>query len=241
MMNKIKSILVNSIILLSFIILIILGSWQIDRKEQKNQLFEKLERVNLSEEDFQNIDINQTNINEWLYRKVALTGNYDFEKELYIFTHLSDPRGKYGGAGYWVLNPFITSNGEFIVINRGFVPQNIIQNFKLTNFNKKEKGPIIGYIKNFEERNIFTPKTDFQNKILYSIIKDDIKQIFNMNRIEPYYVDLVTSNQLIPQSNETRLEFPDNHLSYAITWYGLATSLLFIYFYSRIKRRKKNH
>ena len=99
MMNKIKSLLVNSIILLSFIILIILGSWQIDRKEQKNQLFEKLERVNLSEEDFQNIDINQTNINEWLYRKVALTGNYDFEKELYIFTHLSDPRGKYGGAG----------------------------------------------------------------------------------------------------------------------------------------------
>ena len=117
----------------------------------------------------------------------------------------------------------------------------MINEFKSRDSSEPVNNSQIGYIRSFEKRNIFTPDTDFNGKILYSILKEDIKKIFDINGIEPYFVDLISSNQLIPQSNETRLKFPDNHLSYAITWYGLATSLLFIYFYARIKRRKSNH
>jgi cytochrome oxidase assembly protein ShyY1 len=47
MKSKIKIILVNTAVLISFIILVTLGTWQLDRKEQKEQLFEKIKRVNL--------------------------------------------------------------------------------------------------------------------------------------------------------------------------------------------------
>jgi len=241
MKSKIKIILVNTTVLISFIILVTLGTWQLDRKEQKEQLFEKIKRVNLVVEDFENIVINENNLNDWIYKKVSFKGNYRYEKELYVFTHLSDPRGDYGGAGYWVFNLFVSSEGNLIIINRGFVPQDMINEFKSKDSSEPVNNSQIGYIRSFEERNIFTPDTDFNGKILYSILKEDIKKIFDINGIEPYFVDLISSNQLIPQSNETRLKFPDNHLSYAITWYGLATSLLFIYFYGRIKRRKSNH
>ena len=223
------------------IILVTLGTWQLDRKEQKEQLFEKIKRVNLVVEDFENIVINENNLNDWIYKKVSFKGNYRYEKELYVFTHLSDPRGDYGGAGYWIFNLFVSSEGNLIIINRGFVPQDMINEFKSRDSSKPVNNSQIVYIRSFEKRNIFTPDTDFNGKILYSILKEDIKKIFDINGIEPYFVDLISSNQLIPQSNETRLKFPDNHLSYAITWYGLATSLLFIYFYARIKRRKSNH
>ena len=241
MKSKIKIILVNTTVLISFIILVTLGTWQLDRKEQKEQLFEKIKRVNLVVEDFENIVINENNLNDWIYKKVSFKGNYRYEKELYVFTHLSDPRGDYGGAGYWIFNLFVSSEGNLIIINRGFVPQDMINEFKSKDSSEPVNNSQIGYIRSFEERNIFTPDTDFNSKILYSILKEDIKKIFDTNGIEPYFVDLISSNQLIPQSNETRLKFPDNHLSYAITWYGLATSLLFIYFYARIKRRKSNH
>ena len=241
MKNKIKIILVNSTILISFIILVTLGSWQLDRKEQKEQLFEKIKRVNQVVKDFEDIDINENNLDNWIYKKVSFKGNYSYEKELYVFTHLSNPRGDYGGAGYWILNLFVSSEDNLIIINRGFVPQNMINEFKSKDSSEPVNKAQIGYIRSFEERNIFTPDTDFKENILYSILKEDIKKIFDINGIEPYFVDLISSNQLIPQSNETRLKFPDNHLSYAITWYGLATSLLFIYFYARIKRRKSNH
>ena len=241
MKSKIKIILVNTTVLISFIILVTLGTWQLDRKEQKEQLFEKIKRVNLVVEDFENIVINENNLNDWIYKKVSFKGNYRYEKELYVFTHLSDPRGDYGGAGYWIFNLFVSSKGSLIIINRGFVPQDMINEFKSKDSSEPVNNSQIGYIRSFEKRNIFTPDTDFNGKILYSILKEDIKKIFDINGIEPYFVDLISSNQLIPQSNETRLKFPDNHLSYAITWYGLATSLLFIYFYDRIKRRKSNH
>ncbi|MBH21346.1 MAG: hypothetical protein CML98_06200 [Rhodobiaceae bacterium] len=241
MKSKIKIILVNTTVLISFIILVTLGTWQLDRKEQKQQLFEKIKRVNLVVEDFENIVINENNLNDWIYKKVSFKGNYRYEKELYVFTHLSDPRGDYGGAGYWIFNLFVSSEGNLIIINRGFVPQDMINEFKSKDSSEPVNNSQIGYIRSFEKRNIFTPDTDFNGKILYSILKEDIKKIFDINGIEPYFVDLISSNQLIPQSNETRLKFPDNHLSYAITWYGLATSLLFIYFYARIKRRKSNH
>ncbi|MAU87278.1 MAG: SURF1 family protein [Alphaproteobacteria bacterium] len=241
MKSKIKIILVNTTVLISFIILVTLGTWQLDRKEQKEQLFEKIKRVNLVVEDFENIVINENNLNDWIYKKVSFKGNYRYEKELYVFTHLSDPRGDYGGAGYWIFNLFVSSKGSLIIINRGFVPQDMINEFKSKDSSEPVNNSQIGYIRSFEKRNIFTPDTDFNGKILYSILKEDIKKIFDINGIEPYFVDLISSNQLIPQSNETRLKFPDNHLSYAITWYGLATSLLFIYFYARIKRRKSNH
>ncbi len=241
MKSKIKIILVNTTVLISFIILVTLGTWQLDRKEQKEQLFEKIKRVNLVVEDFENIVINENNLNDWIYKKVSFKGNYRYEKELYVFTHLSDPRGDYGGAGYWIFNLFVSSKGNLIIINRGFVPQDMINEFKSKDSSEPVNNSQIGYIRSFEKRNIFTPDTDFNGKILYSILKEDIKKIFDINGIEPYFVDLISSNQLIPQSNETRLKFPDNHLSYAITWYGLATSLLFIYFYARIKRRKSNH
>lgn len=241
MKSKIKIILVNTTVLISFIILVTLGTWQLDRKEQKEQLFEKIKRVNLVVEDFENIVINENNLNDWIYKKVSFKGNYRYEKELYVFTHLSDPRGDYGGAGYWIFNLFVSSEGNLIIINRGFVPQDMINEFKSKDSSEPVNNSQIGYIRSFEKRNIFTPDTDFNGKILYSILKEDIKKIFDINGIEPYFVDLISSNQLIPQSNETRLKFPDNHLSYAITWYGLATSLLFIYFYARIKRRKSNH
>ena len=64
MKSKIKIILVNTTVLISFIILVTLGTWQLDRKEQKEQLFEKIKRVNLVVEDFENIVINEKNLND---------------------------------------------------------------------------------------------------------------------------------------------------------------------------------
>jgi surfeit locus 1 family protein len=33
----------------------------------------------------------------------------------------------------------------------------------------------------------------------------------------------------LPQAGETRTVFPNNHLQYAITWYGLAAALLAVF------------
>ena len=50
--------------------------------------------------------------------------------------------------------------------------------------------------------------------------------------ILPFYIDAgkeATPPGGFPQAGETVIEFPNNHLGYAITWYGLALACAGVY------------
>ena len=42
---------------------------------------------------------------------------------------LSDPKGQFSGPGYWVITPLAVTGGGYVLINRGFVPQQLGQNY----------------------------------------------------------------------------------------------------------------
>ena len=236
-MLNIKNIFMNLSIIFGFSVLLVLGTWQIDRLGQKQDLLKKIQRVSEEITDLKDVKVDESNLDDWLYRKIKIHGDFIAKENIFVFTHLSDPRGKFGGAGYWVLSPFRSYQGNIIIINRGFIPQNIFDQFSSSSYEYKEN-TVTGYIRKFEKENLFTPDKDTEDRILYLFEKNDIRKMFRIKEIEPYFIDQVDEYNALPQSNETQLKFPNNHLSYAITWYGLATALLFIYFYS-IYRRKK--
>ena len=236
-MLNFKNIFINLVTIFAFFTLMMLGTWQIDRLGQKNDLLKKIQRVSEDITDLKDVNIDDSNLDDWLYRKIKIHGDFISQENIFVFTHLSDPRGKFGGAGYWVLNPFKSDEGNIIVINRGFIPQNIFDQFS-SSTNKYKENIVTGYVRKFEKENIFTPDKNIEDRILYLFEKNDIKKLFRIKKIEPYFIDQVDEYNSLPQSNETQLKFPNNHLSYAITWYGLATALLFIYFYSIFRRKK---
>ena len=236
-MLNFKNIFMNLVTIFALCILMALGTWQIDRLGQKNDLLKKIQRVSEEITDLKDIKIDDSNLDDWLYRKIKIHGDFISQENIFVFTHLSDPRGKFGGAGYWVLNPFKSDEGNIIIINRGFIPQSIFDQFS-SSTNKYKENIVTGYVRKFEKENIFTPDKNMEDRILYLFEKNDIKKMFRIKKIEPYFIDQVDDYNSLPQSNETQLKFPNNHLSYAITWYGLATALLFIYFYSIFRRKK---
>ncbi len=236
-MLNFKNIFINLVTIFAFFTLMALGTWQIDRLGQKNDLLKKIQRVSEDITDLKDVNIDDSNLDDWLYRKIKIHGDFISHENIFVFTHLSDPRGKFGGAGYWVLNPFKSDEGNIIIINRGFIPQNIFDQFS-SSTNKYKENIVTGYVRKFEKENIFTPDKNMEDKILYLFEKNDIRKMFRIKKIEPYFIDQVDEYNVLPQSNETQLNFPNNHLSYAITWYGLATALLFIYFYSIFRRKK---
>ncbi|MEC8426645.1 MAG: SURF1 family cytochrome oxidase biogenesis protein [Pseudomonadota bacterium] len=236
-MLNFKNIFINLVTIFAFFTLMALGTWQIDRLGQKNDLLKKIQRVSEDISDLKDVKIDDSNLDDWLYRKIKIHGEFISEENIFVFTHLSDPRGKFGGAGYWVLNPFKSDEGNIIIINRGFIPQNVFDQFS-SSANKYKENIVTGYVRKFEKENIFTPDKNMEDRILYLFEKNDIKKMFHIKKIEPYFIDQVDEYNALPQSNETQLKFPNNHLSYAITWYGLATALLFIYFYSIFRPKK---
>ena len=53
-----------------------------------------------------------------------------------------------------------------------------------------------------------------------------------LNRVAPFYIDADTTPNPggWPKGGVTRLELPNDHLQYAITWFSLAIALIVIYF-----------
>ncbi len=237
-MPKLKLLILNLFVIFTFIVLLCLGSWQLDRKGQKAELLDQIKRTSYETILLDNIEITAENLNDWLYRKVSIEGRYMNGLEARVFANLSNPRGEFGGAGYWILTPFIVKDNDVLIINRGFVPQKNTSNY--TKYNDTEYDVSIeGYIKRYEKNNIFTPEADFIEKVTYLFNKEDLSKIFGIEINTIFYIDLIDTDIKLPQSNETKLTFSDNHLSYAITWYSLATVLLFIYLYSIMISRRK--
>ncbi len=50
--------------------------------------------------------------------------------------------------------------------------------------------------------------------------------------VAPIYIDLPALGEgALPQGGETVVSFPNNHLGYAITWFGFATLVPFLLFF----------
>ena len=128
-MRKLKLLILNLLVIFTFVILLCLGSWQLDRKGQKAELLEQIKRTSYETILLDNIEITAENLNDWLYRKVSIEGRYINGLEARVFANLSNPRGEFGGAGYWILTPFIVKDNDVLIVNRGFVPQSIISNY----------------------------------------------------------------------------------------------------------------
>tara|TARA_E500000178_G_scaffold52718_3_gene48622 strand:+ start:6305 stop:7036 length:732 start_codon:yes stop_codon:yes gene_type:complete len=237
-MSKLKLLILNLFVIFTFVILLCLGSWQLDRKAQKAELLDQIKRTSYETILLDNMEITAENLNDWLYRKVSIEGSYMNGLEARVFANLSNPRGEFGGAGYWILTPFLVKDNDVLIVNRGFVPQPNNSNYLKYN-DITNNVSIEGYIKRFEKNNIFTPEADFTEKITYLFNKEDLSKIFGIEIKTIFYIDLIDTSISLPQSNETKLTFSDNHLSYAITWYSLATVLLFIYLYSLIISRRE--
>lgn len=87
-----------------------LGFWQLDRKAEKEKLFERFR-------DAPELGIEQALAAEEEFARVEAYGRYDPERHL-----LLDNRIWNGRAGVHVLTPFTLGDGRSLLVNRGWLP-----------------------------------------------------------------------------------------------------------------------
>ncbi|KIQ04667.1 surfeit locus 1 family protein [Agrobacterium tumefaciens] len=201
--------------------LLALGTWQVNRLAWKKDLVARVEeRAHAS-------PVEAPAASEWPaltdpaqyeYRRVKITGTFRHQDEVQVYT-VTDL-----GPGYWVLTPLERQDGTRIIINRGFVPTD--KRAPETRDEGEVAGTveIVGLMRAPETGGLFLRTNDPQNDRWYS---RNIAQITDAKKIEnaaPFYIDAdATANPGgLPVGGKTMLTFPNNHLSYAITWYILA-------------------
>ena len=104
----------------------LLGTWQLVRLQWKNNL------INQISEGLKSPAINYSNKIQTNYQRISVSGEYDFEKQIYLYR--LNEKGK---PGYDVITPFKTQGLENILVNRGWIEtlqknENVINNITTT-------------------------------------------------------------------------------------------------------------
>ena len=157
----------------------------------------------------------------------AVAGVYDFARQALVFRALDRPRGRFGGPGYLVLTPLRLQGGGVVIVNRGFIPQDQRQRFATPGEPQSGETIVTGLMRSSEPRTWFTPADDPAKGQWFTRDPAAIAAAFGLERAAPFTIDADATGMVgdLPQGGETILAFPNNHLSYALTWFGLALAL----------------
>jgi surfeit locus 1 family protein len=205
-------------------VLISLGVWQLQRLAWKEALIARIEaRVHapaaalpppsewagLKPDDYE-------------YRHVSVRGRFDGRQAL-VFRGSGPEAGQ--GPGYLLLAPLILPDAAAVVVNRGFVPG--------TPQEAASHGPppgevtITGLMREPEARNLFTPADRPDKNLWFTRDPAAVAAHLGLTRAPPFSVDADFSGDLkaLPRGGTSVIAFPNSHLGYALTWFGLALAL----------------
>ena len=234
------------ITLTCFSVLCALGTWQLHRLEWKKAL---IERIETRSEDLNVLNLSSLNLYPYSeaigddgrdieFFRVSLTGNFLNTNKMYLMSLNNS-----GKLGFQLLVPFQDINDRTFIVDLGWVSEE--ENSLEEKFYRELEGEtyLEGVAEIYPKPNIFKPDNDPGRNLWYNYNVDQMSDFVNFN-LEPiivrsYVVDgyLTLPNKKVTNRNNLR----NDHLSYAITWFGLSVSILIIYFIYLIKGMKEKN
>jgi surfeit locus 1 family protein len=215
--------------LIALAILLALGSWQVARLQWKVSLLASIaERQTKPPASVGDIEqrVMQNTLPDVDYYPIQVTGTFLHSGERHFFATWK------GQTGFYIYTPLRLDDGRFVFVNRGFVP------YDLKDPAKRLIGQIEGPVTiTGLSRNVLTAKPS-------SLVPDNdpAKNLFYWKDIKamqataglpdgakvlPFFIDANDAPNPggLPAGGVTMIDLPNNHLQYAVTWFGLAAAL----------------
>ena len=208
--------------LAGFVFLIGLGVWQLERKSWKENLILNLNARITAPPTSVPVAPDQARDE---FARVRASAQFVAERDALVYTAGSALRADISGPGYWVLSP-ARIGGRLIVVNRGFIPAQQKSSAPAPNGEVE----ITGALRWPDEAGMFTPADDPQRNVWYRRDPVAIAKAKGWGAVPPFYIEQ-DAPQLAgaPKVGRLVVNLPNNHLQYAITWFGLAAALAAVY------------
>lgn len=225
--------------LVALAILLALGTWQVQRLAWKEALVATIEsRVGAEPVPLAEVEKTAASGGDFEYQPVATSGTYLHAKEQFFFaTHD-------GQSGWFVYTPLQMADGRAVFVNRGFVPYD--RKATETRLEGQIGGEIdvVGLARTAPDGkpSWLVPDNQPAENVFYW--KDLAAMTANAGlepeTVVPFFIDARKAEVPggYPVGGVTIVEMPNNHLQYAVTWYGLAAALLGVYVAMLLRRGK---
>lgn len=232
-------------------VLVSLGSWQWQRKAWKEELIATIDSRATADplppERWVSLTCRPVNeaglADSCEFTTVRLVGRFDHSGERHVFTN-APPGSTPGGPGYWVFTPFELAGADArLYVNRGFVPESRKDPQTRRGGQIAGEVEIIGQIRSAEQPGLFTGDSSPEANVWFL---RNPRELLGASGADPgdlvqwqgpgpngldFYVDQIAPAPPggLPAPRPSRIELPNRHLEYALTWWGLAVTLIGVY------------
>ena len=148
-----------------------------------------------------------------------------------------------GGQGWTIITPVVTADGYAVIVDRGRLPGQVLEHFDRPEGDLAFEGVVRTYRRG---KGMFDPENDPKANLWYWW---DVPAMLAASRLPeglkpfPYVVQLLpaASASDFPRPEEPKANLTNNHLGYAITWFGLALTLLAVagFFIYDLRKRQR--
>jgi surfeit locus 1 family protein len=206
-------------------LLIGLGVWQLERLRWKLTLIDEMTR-NMRAAPI-SLEAALALGDRAQYRRVAVTGRFKNASEAYLFT-----TGPDGAPVYHLLAPLLLPNGRIVLVDRGYVPAALRDPATRPGSEPQGTGRVVGIWRTPDRPGPFTPAPDFSRRVWFARDLSGIAQAEHLKLAAPAILEAPASGDRFawPRGGQTRVDLPNDHLQYALTWFLLAGALVVIYF-----------
>ncbi|WP_332686097.1 SURF1 family protein [Bosea sp. (in: a-proteobacteria)] len=215
-------------------VLCLLGSWQLQRMSEKHAFIERLRAqaegpasAMPASAEWHSLDPAGLDL-----QRVAVKGTYLDNGIAGVRTTIaSGPPGsrQLSGFGRWVFQGFRLEDGATILVNRGFVPEARYASIAPAS----GAATVAGFLRAPEARNSFTPADLPGQREFYTRDPAAIAASLGLPPA-PFYLEAERQGDgmTAPAGVDVKEligRIPDNHLQYALTWFGLALTLIGVF------------
>jgi surfeit locus 1 family protein len=216
--------------MLAFAVLIALGTWQLQRKAWKEGLIAALNERSQAAPAALPSPATWTALDPARdeYRRVTFDAKFEKSGDALVYASASAFRPDVSGFGFWVFAPAQLADGSRVIINRGFVPSDAGGKVDVV------PGPppagdiaVTGAMRWPDRRGWFTPQDNAGRNVFFVRDPAAIAAAKGWGAVAPFYIE---QESPVPPGGWPRPgrlvpSLPNNHLQYAVTWYGLALVL----------------
>lgn len=220
--------------LLTLALLIGLGVWQLQRRVEKHALIAQLTERLAAEPGALPPPAQWSTLTpaRYEFRRVRFSATYEPRPDAMVYSSGSAIRDDVSGPGTWAFLPARLSSGETVVINAGFV-QNTMQDRgqqdrAVARLVTGAPVTLTGYIRFPESAGALTPRENIASRLWFARDHLAIARALGWGEVAPFYIDLETPapESGIPKPGPLEVHLKDDHLQYAITWFGLAGAVV---------------
>ena len=226
--NPLWQILKALILLAVLVILVGLGTWQVQRLHWKEGLLADIAaRKDAPAVPLSAIAAMAASGGDIEYRVVTATGHYLNNKERdFLATYAEQP-------GFHIYTPLQLDDGRYVFVNRGFVPSDAKEPEKRKQGQLTGEQTLTGLARaKLAEQPSGMPDNDLAKNIFFWRDLDAMASSVGLpkDKVLPFFIDAdkTPNPEGLPVGGVTIIDLPNSHLQYAVTWYGLAAALVAI-------------